>query len=129
MRDCQNIEECTYLDTVAGRIKDVPRLAQLNSGAPTHINRKKGRGTAPDTSFVHASLLDRCTWKTVNAFGSDHLPILIEYEDQIPVVNVKPTYRWKLKEAEWDKFTEEVEKRIPARLEGRDLNRLEKSLR
>jgi len=35
-------------------------------------------------------------------------------------------HRWKLQEAKWD--TEEVEKRIPTRLEGRVLNRLEKSL-
>ena len=104
-------------------------MAQLNDGSPTHTNRTTGKGTAPDTSFVHSAMLDKCTWETVNEFGSDHLPILIEYEDQIPEVNVKPKYRWRMREANWSKFTAEIENKIPSRYEGRDLNVLEKSLR
>ena len=104
-------------------------MAQLNEGLPTHVNRKTGKGSAPDTSFVHSSMLDRCTWKTVNDFGSDHLPIIIEYEDRMPTVNDKPKYKWKLKEANWSKFAEEIDKNLPTRYQGKNLNKLEKRLR
>ena len=104
-------------------------MAELNEGTPTHVNRKTGKGSAPDTSFVHSSMLDRCKWKTVNDFGSDHQPIIITYEDRIPTVNNKAKYKWRTREADWSKFSAEIEKNLPSRYQRKNLNKIEKRLR
>ena len=55
-------------------------MAPANDGSPTHTNRTTGKETAPDTTFVHPSLLDRISWTPVSELGgSDHSPIIITY--------------------------------------------------
>ena len=41
-------------------------------------------------SISHISLLDKLTWETVVDFGSDHLPIIVTYTDQIKRIDTKP---------------------------------------
>ena len=77
----------------------VKNMTHINHGSPTHK-----AGTAPDTSFVSPGLLDKTEWKTVNELASDHIPIILTYQDDIPRVNEKPKYKWRLKDANWEAF-------------------------
>ena len=104
-------------------------MAPLNDGHSTRRCRTSGKGSAPDQAYVHSSKLDRFSWEVTEGFGSDHLPIIISYQDMFPTVNNKPSYKWNLKKADWDKFTEEVEKTIPTNYARKSLNKIEKRLR
>ena len=78
-------------------------MASLNTGEATHTNRSTGKLTAPDITFVHSSMMDKLSWRTLNMLGSDHKPILITYEDEMVRVNNKPKFKWKLESADWEK--------------------------
>ena len=105
--------------------------------SPTRIDRRddeniQRKDTSPDISVVHSSMADRFTvWKTDNHLGSDHLPIVIRYEDAdaIPSVTSKPQYRWNLKDASWSDFTADVERRIPTNYQAKSARKLERLLR
>ena len=50
----------------------------LNSGEPTHTDRKTGKKTAPDITIVHGEAVDKYDWKVLEKLGaSDHNPIVI----------------------------------------------------
>ena len=105
-------------------------MVVLNDGSSTHISRSCGSQTAPDVTLAHASLADRITWRKLDGIGSDHLPILITYQDHIPRVNSKPSFKWKLKDANWTSFRDEVDRCIPNNYEvKKNVNKLEKKLR
>ena len=57
--------------------------------------------------------------------------IIITYEDEnmIPKLNSKCKFKLKLKDANCDKFTEEVENNMPAQYCNKNVNKLEKKLR
>ena len=88
-------------------------MAWINSGEPTHINRSNGKESAPDTAFVHSSLLDKVSWRTTDKLGSDHKPIIVSYEDEMVRVNNKPRFKWKLSVADWEKYNSDIEKNLP----------------
>jgi len=104
-------------------------MLAVNDGKPTHDSRSAGTASAPDVTLVHTTMMDKVTWETVNDLSSDHRPIIITYRDHFPKVNNKPTFKWKLKEADWTKFREEVENKIPARHQKKNINKVEKLLR
>ena len=102
----------------------------FNRGDHTRVNRKEGgRSSAPDMSISHISLLDKLTWETVVDFGSDHLPIIVTYTDQIKRIDTKPKFKWKLDDANWSKFAEDVDRRLPKIYKRKNINKLEKRLR
>jgi len=84
-------------------------MLAANDGSFTHVSRSSGSKSAPDVTLAHASIVDKLSWKTVNSLGSDHMLIVITYSDPIPRVNSKPSYKWKLKDADWSAFRQEVE--------------------
>ena len=105
-------------------------MVVMNDGSSTHISRSSGSQTAPDVTLAHAALADRITWRTLQGIGSDHIPILITYQDHIPKVNSKPTFKWKLKDANWTSFSAEVDSHIPSNYAIKtNVNKLEKKLR
>ena len=104
-------------------------MACINTGEATHISRSTGKEGTPDTSFIHSSLLDKVSWKTTNKMGSDHKPIIITYEDQMMKIKTRTKYKWKISEADWEKFTNEIEQKIPQNFKRMSVNKLEKKLR
>ena len=50
--------------------------------------------------MVHSSLADKFSWKTDNDLDSDHKPILMLFEGQLPEIENKPVYKCKFKEAD-----------------------------
>ena len=102
-------------------------MVVMNDGTPTHVSRSSGSQTTPDVTLAHASIVDRITWRKLQGIGSDHIPILITYHDSIPRVNNKPSFKWRLKSANWTDFRTEVERNIPDNYEKRmNVNKLEK---
>ena len=77
-------------------------------------------------SISHISLLDKLTWETVVDFGSDHLPIIVTYTNQIKRIDTKPKFKWKLDDANWSKFARDVDRRLPKIYERKNINKLEK---
>ena len=104
-------------------------MACVNNGKPTHVHRTSGKESAPDISFVHSSLLDKITWETVNDLGSDHKPIILTYEDEMIKVNNKPRFKWRMKDADWESFKNDIEQDIPSKYHTKDVNKLEKKFR
>jgi len=105
-------------------------MVVTNDGSPTHVSRSSGSQTAPDVTLAHASIVDRISVNKLQGIGSDHIPILITYQDHIPRVNSKPSFKWKLKDANWASFRTEVERNIPSNYEKKmNVNKLEKKLR
>ena len=104
-------------------------MAPLNNGEATRKCRTSGKGTAPDQAFVHASKLDRFTWEVAEGLSSDHVPIIITYQDMFPTINDNPIYKWNLKNAEWEKYSELVERNIPTRYARKGLDKVEGILR
>ena len=104
-------------------------MACINTGEATHVSRSTGKEGTPDTSFIHSSLLDKVSWKTTNKMGSDHKPIIITYEDQMMKIKTRTKYKWKISEADWEKFTNEIEQKIPQNFQRMSVNKLEKKLR
>ena len=104
-------------------------MLAVNDGRPTHDSRSSGTASAPDVTIVHTSMMDRVSWETVSDLSSDHRPIIITYRDHFPKVNYKPTYKWKLKKADWTKFREDVDNEIPVRYKKKNINKVEKLLR
>ena len=81
-------------------------MIPVNDGTPTHDSRSTSTAKAPDVTLAHTSLMSKISWKTVNELSSDHRPIIITYTDYIPSVNDKPTYKWRLRDADWTKLAE-----------------------
>jgi hypothetical protein len=103
----------------------------LNSGEPTQYSKANDSYSAPDVSMVHSSRLDKFTWKIVDELGSNHKPLLITYEDDINIqkVNNQAKYKWKLNKADWEKYTQEIEDKLPEQYKKKNINKLEKILR
>ena len=81
------------------------------------------------TYHLSVSFLDKITWETVNDLGSDHKPIILTYEDEMIKVNNKPRFKWKMKDAEWETFKNDIEQDIPSKYHTKDVNKLEKKFR
>ena len=103
-------------------------MIAMNDGSPTLSSRSSGSQTAPDVTLVHTSLLDKVTWETTEGLGSDHLPIVVTYRDHIPRINSKPSYKWKLRDADWKSYREEVDKNIPRNYERKNINKIARIL-
>ena len=105
-------------------------MATLNDGRATYTHTS-GSESAPDTSIVHASELDKISWEVTDDFGNDHKPMIITYGTTLSKIEDKPQYKWKIGKAEWNSFREEVEKRIPSpeEYEQMDLEEMESVLR
>ena len=103
-------------------------MLAVNDGRPTHDSRSSGTASAPDVTFVHTSMMDRVSWETVSDLSSDHRPIKT-YRDHFPKVNYKPSFKWRLKKADWTKFREDVDSEIPVRYKKKNINKVEKLLR
>ena len=104
-------------------------MLTANDGSYTHTSRSSGSQTAPDVTLTHASMVDKLSWEKANGLGSDHSPIVITYRDHIPTVNNKPTFKWKLKEADWTSYKREVERNIPRHYKRKNLRKIEERLR
>ena len=101
--------------------------SELETDEPT----EEPKDTTPDISLIHSSLAGKFTWSVHEDLGSDHKPIIASYQEMnsVPALENKPMYKWNFKQADWSKFTQEVEDMIPSRYHRTSTNKLEKKVR
>ena len=89
-------------------------MIPINNGLPTRTDRTSGKGSAPDLTMIHSSLLSKCHWDVESNLGADHMPIILRFEEEnsIPSVESKPRYKWRTKDINWEAYTNEVERNI-----------------
>ena len=80
-------------------------------------------------SLASASLITSCSWQTLSTLSSDHLPILIRLQMKTPSnPGLRRTYV-NLKNANWDRYRQEVEAALSKRSLPTDCQRDEKIFR
>ena len=69
-------------------------MIPINNGLPTRTGRTSGKGSAPDLTMIHSSLLSKCHWDVESNLGADHMLIILRFEEEssIPSVESKPRY-------------------------------------
>ena len=58
-------------------IESVPLTSLNDPDRPTHLQLSTGSQSSPDLTIVHANLETHCSWSTLPALPSDHLPISV----------------------------------------------------
>lgn len=82
---------------------DSNNLILLNNGAPTHFSFAYGSESAIDLSLSSPNIANLFNWTVHDDLcGSDHHPILIEYNRFIEINKRK--IKWKINKADWEKF-------------------------
>ena len=116
-------------DTIERWLADKDMVC-LNTGKPTHTNRRVGKESTPDVSIVHYSQMDKYTWEVLEELGgSDHKMILITRQaEDMKQVNTRPLFKWNMEKADFVKYSQQVEEQIPRNRERRSLKKLEKYL-
>ena len=86
-------------------------LCILNQDSPTRIplgNNNNQRSTSPDISLISAHLALAVTWLPIVQLSSDHLPIIIAFDDDTPNPRQAKTFV-NFNRADWTKFKEEAD--------------------
>ena len=90
-------------------------MLSINTGVATRVDPASGAPSSPDVTFVPARLGPRCDWSCLEDVSSDHLPLLTVVRMGHPVAeNKTPILRWREKKANWDIFTESVDRQLSA---------------
>ena len=101
----------------------------LNRDSPTRVP-PNAEPSSPDVSLALASLITSCSWQTLSALSSDHLPILIRLQMKTPSnPGLCRTYVNLKKKANWDRYRQEVEAALNKRSLPTDCQRDEKIFR
>ncbi|KAJ8931004.1 hypothetical protein NQ314_016139 [Rhamnusium bicolor] len=103
---------CEINDSYGNQLLDAidsQNLILINDGSPTRISRPHERKSAIDLTLCSPKLFSDLSWKIFqdNA-GSDHLPILVEYNNTCEIKKIPPKSKWNTKLANWDYFSEVV---------------------
>ncbi|KAF0288946.1 RNA-directed DNA polymerase from mobile element jockey [Amphibalanus amphitrite] len=108
---------CTEPDSTGQLLQDWMETngwEALNSGAATRSGYGTGPPSAPDVSMAHRDLARRCTWRTGDDLGSDHLPQVMT----VTVSGCRPRRirktRWSFRKASWTAYTQDCETALTA---------------
>ena len=87
----------------------------MNDGTTTYTDRRTGKESTPNVTLLHASQAEKFDWKVLDELGgSDHKPILLtRHAEEIAEVNNNKTWKCNLREADYGKLSEEIEKDLP----------------
>ena len=113
-------------ESLAGEI-DAADFGVLHCSHPTRLP-KSGRPTSPDVTLASPELLLCTEWRTEVSLGSDHLPIFITLQADIPPHAKKKTFT-NPNRADWTSFREDTEKAFADMEEHRDVCRGERLFR
>ena len=95
---------------------DLHDMVALNSGEPTRHDAS-GRGTAPDVTICHASVVERVGWRVGEDLASDHRPIIIEINVEKKNKNgqrTRPTRNFR--KTDWTQFRRDTDKKLRKKL-------------
>ncbi|XP_050691579.1 uncharacterized protein LOC126983125 [Eriocheir sinensis] len=107
---------------LASALEDVPGVALLNTGVPTHM-----AGGVLDLSFVSQPLAVGATWTLHPHLASDHFASVIALPVPPPVLPQRPP-RWNLRRADWPRFRGAVARRLAATIRPDDLEAADERL-
>lgn len=101
----------THTDQRGKVLEDIlEHTTLINNNKPTHFSSQYGTFSTIDLTICDPRIAPNIHWDTTNSlYGSDHYPLIItNLLKQKPIsTNNK---RWKLKTANWQTFTEEMDK-------------------
>lgn len=110
--NCHNrLWGCSKNDRISYMLIDLMdkySLCILNDGSPTHrVFPNQDPNSALDLSLCSSSLASLLSWQVLSStYGSDHFPCLISYPSKSnPVRKHTPLLKFKLKNADWNKFS------------------------
>ena len=86
----------------------------LNWDSPTRLPGNPNP-SSPDVSLASASLITSTNWQTKTNLGSDHLPILISLQMDHTINPIPHRTSFNLKKANWDRYSREIEDKLPKR--------------
>ncbi|CAG4982302.1 unnamed protein product [Colias eurytheme] len=89
-------------------------LCILNNGSPTHIVLpNQNPKSVVDLSLSSPSLSLSCNWSTLpDSHGSDHFPILLSFDHNIPEAQYVPSLKFHLSKANWSNYSYSLENKI-----------------
>ncbi|CAG4917409.1 unnamed protein product [Colias eurytheme] len=89
-------------------------LCILNNGSPTHIVLpNQNPKSVVDLSLSSPSLSLSCNWSTLpDSHGSDHFPILLSFDHNIPEAQYVPSLKFHLSKANWSNYSYSLETKI-----------------
>ncbi|KAF0749821.1 putative RNA-directed DNA polymerase, partial [Aphis craccivora] len=90
-----------------------PHIMLLNDGNDTHFTAASGNTSAIDLTLSSTLIGSNTEWKVIPAiYSSDHWPIIvnIKYRNSTHIYEIP--LRWKLKNADWELYTQLVEYEI-----------------
>ena len=88
-------------------------ITLLNTGDNTRLNPHNGNLSAIDLSFSNTTLAQRLLWSVDSEIhSSDHFPISISIIPRIHDNNNVTSFRWNLKNPNWQKYTDALHKKI-----------------
>ena len=100
----------------------------LNWVSPTRVPTN-AEPSSLDVSLASSSLITSCSWQTLSTLSSGHLPILIRLEIKTPSnPGLRQTYV-NLKNANWDRYRQEVKAALSKRSLPTDCQKVEKIFR
>ena len=80
-------------------------LICLNNGEGTRINVSHGTMSCIDISLTSCSLGAKCNWSVIqDTWGSDHYPILTEFNEKCYYTPFKSSAKWSIKKGNWENF-------------------------
>ena len=86
----------------------INNICLLNNKSQTYLNPTAG--SQSDLSICHLTIYFDYIWKVYKGtYGSDRSPILLEN----PRPNKENPTHWKLNKADWERFKEQCQKRLP----------------
>ena len=100
----------------------------LNWDSPARVP-PNAEPSSPDVSLASTSLVTSCCWQILSTPSSDHLPILIRLQMKTTSTpGLRQTYV-NLKNANWDRYRQEVDKALSKRSLPTDCQKDEKIFR
>lgn len=95
---------------------DNMNLCVLNNGSATRRVSPSQNISVPDLSLASPSLFSLLEWTVLpNSLGSDHFPIQISYLQSIsPMTPLQPLLKYRVCEADWEKYSSQLDLSISA---------------
>jgi ribonuclease HI len=97
-------------------IMDHNNFCILNNGEPTRRSAPTEGSSAPDLTICTPSLASSLSWNTLSStYGSDHFPVIVTFPsmiDKMSFKNRQPRLKYKLENAKWNLYKDEVQKKI-----------------
>jgi len=107
------------------------QLIHINPyNATTHFCEASGKYSCIDLTFLTPELALIATWdKYLDRIGSDHYAQIIDFQLHIQRESISFEPKWKLKNADWTKYREEISNSRINEIKEKDINKLNEKIK